>query len=60
MESYWHVDYTSLVHFQISPKMKAVEAKEENEKSFFALEPSFFEIFQNGQIWRNLHVKTFP
>ena len=60
MESYWHVDYTNFVHFQISRKMKALEAKEGNKKSFFALEHSFFEIFQNEQIWRNLHVKTFP
>ena len=35
IKSSCHVDYTSFVHFQISPKMKAVEAKEENEKSFF-------------------------
>ena len=35
MESYWHVDYISFVHFQLYSKMKAVEAKERNEKSYF-------------------------
>ena len=59
MKSRGQVDYTSFVHFQISSKMKALYAKERNE-IFFALEPSFFGIFQNGQLWRNLHINTFP
>ena len=37
-----------------------VEVEEKIKNLIFALEPSFFEIFQNEQIWCNLHVNTFP
>ena len=47
MESYWHVDYTSFGHFQIIQEMKAVEAKERNDKSYFCSTAYIFE-----DIWK--------
>ena len=69
MESYWHVDYTSFIHFQISPKMKAVQ-KKEIKNLIFALEghknwiirdehpTSFCHIFQGKkELFKSDHQK---
>ena len=37
MKSYWHGDFTSFIHFEISQHMKAVEQKEKKRKINFAL-----------------------
>ena len=53
MESYSHVGYTCFVHIEISQINAVVEQKQKFTRSY--LEPSFLEIFENGQNRRNLH-----
>ena len=48
MGSNWHVDHASFVTFSKSQKLKAVDcrAKTKFAKSYLALEPLIFEIFE--------------
>ena len=45
LESYWYLDYTSFVRFEISHKMKVLDQKEKFAKSYFSSRAFIFWYF---------------